>query len=192
MALAKSVFCARPGGLRCARRPGSRRAHQLHAYAEQRKPEVIVAGGGIGGLVTALALLNKGINVKVLERVKEYKPFGGPIQMAGNAMSTLEAIDPEVGKRVIDNSVITGDRVNGLLDGRTGEWYCRFDTRLPAWRRGLPLTLVISRYVLIDILREALPGASNLVCMRLSYSGRVTIRLAFPFLGSCWTCRGSS
>lgn len=127
------------------------------APEERGKPEVVVAGGGIGGLATALALQRRGVPVRVLEKVKEYKPFGGPIQLAGNAMSTMEAIDPSVGQQIIESSTVTGDRVNGLIDGRTGEWYCRFDTRKPARKRGLPLTLVISRYRLLDILRNALP-----------------------------------
>lgn len=125
---------------------------------EAQRPHVLIAGGGIGGLAAALAMHRRGMSVRVLEKVKQYKPFGGPIQLAGNAMSTMEAIAPDVGKRIIDQSVVTGDRVNGLIDGRTGEWYCRFDTRKPARRRGLPLTLVISRYELLDILREALPS----------------------------------
>ncbi len=45
----------------------------------------------------------------------------------------------------------TGDRVNGLCDGLTGDWYCKFDTFHPAVDRGLPVTRVISRVELQQI-----------------------------------------
>ena len=57
---------------------------------------MLVAGGGIGGLVTTLAMQNAGLEVKCYERVGAYKPWGGPIQMAGNAMAALELCDPTV------------------------------------------------------------------------------------------------
>merc|ERR1719174_3650728 len=55
----------------------------------------------------------------------------------------------------MDLGTVTGDRINGLLDGKTGEWFLRFDTRKPALKKGLPLTLVLNRYVLLDILQKA-------------------------------------
>lgn len=119
------------------------------------KPRVIIAGGGIGGLCAALALQSKGIPFTLYEKVKEYKPFGGPIQLQCNALESLEAIDMSVARQIMDLGTITGDRINGLLDGKTGEWYLRFDTRKPALKKGLPLTLVLNRYVLLDILKGA-------------------------------------
>lgn len=125
--------------------------------AATSSPHVLVAGGGIGGLITGLALNRRGIPCTVYEKVTQYKPFGGPIQLAGNALSMLEALDSEVAEEVMRHGAITGDRVNGLVDGSTGEWYCRFDTRKPSYKHGLPLTMVVSRYKLIEILRDALP-----------------------------------
>mmetsp|Transcript_37645 Transcript_37645/g.45406 ORF Transcript_37645/g.45406 Transcript_37645/m.45406 type:complete len:576 (+) Transcript_37645:192-1919(+) len=119
-------------------------------------PTVLIAGGGIGGLVTALACKNKGMNVKVFERVTKYKPFGGPIQLQCNAIGALEAIDPELAAKVIAASTTTGDRINGLMDGITGDWFFRFDTRQPCFRNGLPLTLVINRFTLLQILVDEL------------------------------------
>ena len=60
-------------------------------------PEVLVAGGGIAGLITALALQRKGMKVKVFEKVKEYKLFGGPIQLQCNAQGALDSIAPDIG-----------------------------------------------------------------------------------------------
>lgn len=118
-------------------------------------PEVLIAGGGIAGLITALALQRKGMKVKVFEKVKEYKLFGGPIQLQCNAQGALDSIAPDIAEQILDKSTITGDRINGLLDGVLGEWFYRFDTRKPCHENGLPLTLVIARYDLLDILRNA-------------------------------------
>jgi 2-polyprenyl-6-methoxyphenol hydroxylase-like FAD-dependent oxidoreductase len=50
-----------------------------------------------------------------------------------------------------------GDRINGLVDGVTGDWYCKFDTFHPAVDNGLPVTRVISRVTLQGILAGGLP-----------------------------------
>ena len=55
-----------------------------------------MAGGGIAGLITALSLQRKGMKVKVFEKVKEYKLFGGPIQLQCNAQGALDSIAPDV------------------------------------------------------------------------------------------------
>uniref|UniRef100_A0A7S2WZ25 FAD-binding domain-containing protein n=1 Tax=Chloropicon primus TaxID=1764295 RepID=A0A7S2WZ25_9CHLO len=132
----------------------------LDSDSDSGKPRVIIAGGGIGGLCAALALQSKGIPFTLYEKVKEYKPFGGPIQLQCNALESLEAIDMSVARQIMDLGTITGDRINGLLDGKTGEWYLRFDTRKPALKKGLPLTLVLNRYVLLDILKGAVKPES--------------------------------
>lgn len=53
---------------------------------------------------------------------------------------------------VLREGCITGDRINGLCDGLTGEWYCKFDTFHPAADRGIPVTRVISRMRLQELL----------------------------------------
>jgi zeaxanthin epoxidase len=45
-----------------------------------------------------------------------------PPQIQSNALAALEAIDPAVADEVMRNGCITGDRINGLCDGVTGEW----------------------------------------------------------------------
>ncbi len=45
-----------------------------------------------------------------------------PLQVQSNALAALEAIDPEVAEEVLREGTITGDRINGLCDGLTGEW----------------------------------------------------------------------
>jgi len=125
-------------------------------------PKVLVAGGGIAGLITAAACKRKGMEVTVFEKVVKYKPFGGPIQLQCNSQGALDSIDPKMAEEVFTRGTITGDRVNGLLDGVSGEWFYRFDTRQPCFMNGLPLTLVLSRYDLLDILREGV-GDENIM-----------------------------
>ena len=51
--------------------------------------KVIIAGGGIGGLVTALSMHQAGIEVKVFESVKEMKPLGVGINILPHSMRVL-------------------------------------------------------------------------------------------------------
>lgn len=125
----------------------------------QRDPlKVVIVGAGIGGLVLAIGLLKKGFEVVVLERdltaIRGEGKYRGPIQIQSNALAALEALDEEVAQEVLDTGCITGDRINGLCDGVTGEWYCKFDTFHPAVDKGLPVTRVISRHTLQQVLAK--------------------------------------
>ncbi|WCJ31140.1 Zeaxanthin epoxidase chloroplastic [Euphorbia peplus] len=126
---------------------------------EKKKVRVLVAGGGIGGLVFALAAKRKGFEVLVFERdlsaVRGEGQYRGPIQIQSNALAALEAIDLGVAEEVLSAGCVTGDRINGLVDGVSGNWYVKFDTFTPAAERGLPVTRVISRMTLQQILARA-------------------------------------
>ena len=95
--------------------------------ARRKKPRVLVAGGGIGGLVFALAARRKGYDVTVFERdmsaVRGEGQYRGPIQVQSNALAALEAIDMSVAEEVMRVGCVTGDRINGLVDGMSGSWY---------------------------------------------------------------------
>ena len=54
--------------------------------------EIIVAGGGIGGLSVALALALKGRSVRVLEKAAEFGEIGYGIQMGPNVARMLERL----------------------------------------------------------------------------------------------------
>ncbi|KAF3776985.1 Zeaxanthin epoxidase [Nymphaea thermarum] len=120
---------------------------------ETKKTRILIAGGGIAGLVVAMAAKKKGFDVKVFERdmsaVRGEGRHRGPIQLQSNALAVLESIDEEVTERIMDASCITGNRINGLVDG------------ISAAQRGLPATRVISRIALQDILVHAV-GSKNI------------------------------
>lgn len=54
--------------------------------------KVIVAGGGIGGLVAALALRAKGFEVEVYEQVRELRPLGVGINLLPHATGVLHGL----------------------------------------------------------------------------------------------------
>ncbi len=53
---------------------------------------IIIIGGGIGGLCTAIALQKKGIEVRVYENAPQLKALGAGLVLAGNAMKALHQI----------------------------------------------------------------------------------------------------
>ena len=128
--------------------------HLSYVYTYLPTTQVIIAGGGIGGLVLANALQRHGIQYDLYEKTSEYRPFGGPIQVQSNALAALEAINKEMCERVMEAGTTTGNRVNGLKDGISNKWYCQFDTGAPAQKRGLPLTRVVDRPELQSILLD--------------------------------------
>lgn len=62
--------------------------------------EVLIAGGGIGGLVLALTLHQIGVRCRVLESVRELKPLGVGINLQPNAVRELE--DLGIGEAELD------------------------------------------------------------------------------------------
>jgi 2-polyprenyl-6-methoxyphenol hydroxylase-like FAD-dependent oxidoreductase len=66
---------------------------------------VLVAGGGIGGLAAALALVRQGFKVQVLEQSAEIGEIGAGIQLGPNAFHALDALG--VGEKARSHAVFT-------------------------------------------------------------------------------------
>jgi 2-polyprenyl-6-methoxyphenol hydroxylase-like FAD-dependent oxidoreductase len=66
---------------------------------------VLVAGGGIGGLAAALALVRQGFKVKVLEQAETIAEIGAGIQLGPNAFHAFDALG--VGEKARGRSVFT-------------------------------------------------------------------------------------
>ena len=116
------------------------------------RPSVCIAGGGIGGLFTAVTLRRQGFDVAVFERTSEYRPFGGPIQIASNGLDAVGRIDPDLLDDILAAATCIGDRKNGLKDGKSNEWFATFDLKSPAEKRGQHPSVVIDRPVLQELL----------------------------------------
>ena len=52
----------------------------------------IVAGGGIGGVAAALALVRRGFDVTILEQAPQLGEIGAGIQFGPNAFAALDAL----------------------------------------------------------------------------------------------------
>ncbi|KAK7368106.1 hypothetical protein VNO80_10128 [Phaseolus coccineus] len=59
---------------------------------------------------------------KDLSAITREGQYRGPFQIQSNALAALEAIDSEVAEEVIRAGCITGNRINGLVDGVSGSW----------------------------------------------------------------------
>ncbi len=66
---------------------------------------VLVAGGGIGGLAAALALVRQGFRVKVLEQAAELGEIGAGMQLGPNAFHAFDALG--VGEQARQRAVYT-------------------------------------------------------------------------------------
>ncbi|GGF38092.1 FAD-dependent oxidoreductase [Subtercola lobariae] len=94
--------------------------------------EILIVGGGIGGVAAALALCRQGRKVTVLERAPEFKEVGAGLQMAPNATRILRSwgvLDQvlEMGvqpKRLIFRDAVTGEQLTDAdLRGEFAERY---------------------------------------------------------------------
>mmetsp|Transcript_28421 Transcript_28421/g.45647 ORF Transcript_28421/g.45647 Transcript_28421/m.45647 type:complete len:642 (+) Transcript_28421:80-2005(+) len=141
-----------------------------------RPLKVAIAGGGVGGLTTALAMLKKGMDVTVYEKTGKFARFGGPIQFASNATSTLKAIDERLFQRIMDKFCYTATRRCGIKDGlrsngsfrmtdvldpgyftnpdSPADWFVSFPLKEIADLFNLPYTGVINRPDLQDVLLD--------------------------------------
>jgi 2-polyprenyl-6-methoxyphenol hydroxylase-like FAD-dependent oxidoreductase len=113
--------------------------------------EVVVVGGGIGGLANAYALATAGHRVRVLERAAEFAEVGAGLQMAPNATRILR----EWG--LLDRVVEAGVTPQRLVfrDALTGEELTRLELGVDFLERyGAPY-VVIHRSDLLTILVDA-------------------------------------
>ena len=70
---------------------------------------VLISGAGVGGLALAQVLSkNPMIDVTVLEKTDEFKRFGGPIQLASNALQVLQEMDKDVFDQIMTKFTFTG------------------------------------------------------------------------------------
>lgn len=136
---------------------------------------VVIAGGGVAGLVAAAACHAKGMKVAIFEQASQYAPYGGPIQIQSNALRALERINRKVYEEILKAGTVTADRVSGLKIGykkgvflglgqqyEKGDWLVRFDTLQPALQAGLPAT---GKFLIRWPSRDNLPEFLSPDCM---------------------------
>jgi 2-polyprenyl-6-methoxyphenol hydroxylase-like FAD-dependent oxidoreductase len=78
---------------------------------------ILISGGGIGGLTTALALARRGIACEVLEQAEEFREVGAGLQVGPNAFRVFETL----GVTAAINELATFPEAFVLTDAPTGE-----------------------------------------------------------------------
>ncbi|WP_446226147.1 FAD-dependent monooxygenase [Nocardia sp. IBHARD005] len=115
-----------------------------------RRPRVLIAGGGIGGLATALALRHKGFDAVVFEQAQTLRDGGAGVYLWTNGMLALDSLG-------------LADRI---LKTSAAQQFCHFRTWrgkvLAAWavgefaaQFGMP-TVAVERSALHEVLRDDL------------------------------------
>ena len=82
---------------------------------------VLVAGGGIGGIAAALALVRRGFAVKVLEQAPQLGEIGAGIQLGPNAFAAFDALgigEIARGRAVYTDQMVMHDALDETLVGR--------------------------------------------------------------------------
>ena len=87
---------------------------------------VVIAGGGIGGLAAALALVRQGFQVQVLEQAPEIGEIGAGIQLGPNAFHAFDALgigEKARGRAVYTDYMVMHDAIDEYQVGKipTGE-----------------------------------------------------------------------
>jgi len=77
--------------------------------SNNRNNDILIGGGGIGGLAAALALAQAGISSTVFEQAREFGEIGAGIQLAPNAFQALDSLGVRDG--ILDDAVF----IDGLI-----------------------------------------------------------------------------
>jgi salicylate hydroxylase len=83
---------------------------------------VLIAGGGIGGIVAALALLQRGFSVAVYEQAGSLQEIGAGVQISSNGSRVLCALGLQAAMEAIA-AVPIGKQVRLFNTGRTWKMY---------------------------------------------------------------------
>ncbi len=135
-------------------------------HAQSKELPVLVAGGGIGGLAAALALVRRGFKVTVLEQAPEIGEIGAGIQLGPNAFHAFDALgigEKARGRAVYTDYMVMHDAIDEYQVARipTGEAFRK--------RFGNPYA-VIHR---VDVHLSLLEGAQETGRVQFHTSSRV-------------------
>ncbi|MBD2412813.1 FAD-binding monooxygenase [Nostoc calcicola FACHB-389] len=115
--------------------------------------KVAIVGAGPGGLATAIALQNQGIDVQVYEKAQEFRPAGTGLGLAPNGLNALDAIAPGI----VETLKSSGCQVNHtVLKNIQGETIRANQTKYLE-QYGQPL-LTVWWYRLQQVLASRLPS----------------------------------
>ena len=142
--------------------------------------KVLIAGGGIGGMAAALALIRQGIDVEIYEQAQAFREVGAGVQISPNGNRALDALGVFADLRAL--SCDADEKQIRLWN--TGATWKLFDLGTEAEARyGYPY-LTVFRPDLLKVLSDAVhklrPDALHLECRVKGVSqdqGKVTLHL---------------
>src|SRR5215813_10020031 len=103
------------------------------------KEPILIVGGGLGGLTTALALAQRGWPVRVLEGAPEFGAIGYGIQFGPNVFHALDRIG--VSAAVLEKA--DSPPAVLMIDALTGDEITRVPTGRPAFRERFKYPYII-------------------------------------------------
>ena len=110
-----------------------------------------VAGAGIGGLATAVALRNAGVDVTLTEQAVDLRGTGAALSLWPNALEACRMLG------VLDEVLeVSSKEMRGGVTDSNGRWIARADRDLAERYFGGP-SVLIRRVDLLRILRDAAP-----------------------------------
>ena len=122
-------------------------------------PRILIAGAGIGGIVAALALLQRGFEVALYEQAAELRELGAGVQISPNGSRVLCELGLQPAMEAIA-SVPTGKEMRLFNTGQA--WRVQDLGANAVTRFGAPYWLVHRgdfHRVLVDALAERAPGS---------------------------------
>lgn len=115
-----------------------------------------IVGGGVGGMVAAIALRRLGREVVVYEQAERLGRVGADINLTPNAVAALDGLGAGVGERLRQTAARPSHRISRTWD--TGEETSRLEMGATAEERYGSPQLTIHRADLLDALVPALPA----------------------------------
>lgn len=124
-----------------------------------KRPLILIAGAGIGGLSAALSLLRRGFACRVFEQASELREIGAGLWVSANGARVLFELG--LGDALRKSAIETEERVIRLWNSGKTWWLYRRGAQAPAHQPYVLLRAQLLR-LLVDAVRDSDPDAIRL------------------------------